>query len=92
MKDSNVICIESTAFKLLVDKLYDYVKEKHAIEHDLWISGDEAMRKLNITSKTSLQNLRDTGQIRFSQPMHKVIVYDRQSINEYLEKHAKNTF
>lgn len=87
-----VICIQDTAFYALIDKVVTHVKEKHGVRHDKWISGEEAMHKLRITSKTTLQKLRDEGKIRFSQPMAKVIVYDSTSIEDYLEQHAKNTF
>lgn len=92
MKNQDVICLESDAFQKLVDTLVGYVKEKHLIKEDAWITGDEAMRLLNISSKTTLQTLRDTGKIRFSQPMHKILLYDRQSILDYLEAHARKTF
>jgi hypothetical protein len=92
MPQENVICLESIAFEKLVDRLVGYIKEKHLITHDIWVTGDEAMKLLNITSKTTLQTLRDTGKIRFTHPMHKVLLYDRQSILDYLETHARNTF
>jgi len=47
---------------------------------------------LRITSKSTLQKIRDEGKIRFSQPEKKIILYDLDSINEYLNKHAKSTF
>ncbi|RYZ84994.1 MAG: DNA-binding protein, partial [Proteobacteria bacterium] len=47
---------------------------------------------LKIKSKTTLQKLRDEGKIRFSQPQKKLILYDRDSINTYLEQNAKKTF
>ncbi|MEP7218857.1 MAG: helix-turn-helix domain-containing protein [Bacteroidota bacterium] len=50
------------------------------------------MRLLNIKSRTTLQKLRDEGKIRFSQPQKKIILYDRDSIEAYLQKHAHNTF
>lgn len=92
MENNSVICLESDAFRRLVDTLVGYVKEKHLIKEDAWITGDEAMRLLNISSKTTLQTLRDTGKIRFSQPMHKILLYDRQSILDYLEAHARKSF
>lgn len=55
---------------------------------DKWIGDDEAMHLLRIKSKTTLQRLRDEGSIRFSQPMHKVILYDRESILDYIEEHS----
>ena len=87
-----VICIQDTAFYALIDKIVDHLKAIHGNHVDRWIDGDEAMRLLNIKSKTSLQNLRDEGKICFSQPQKKIILYDRESIGDYIEKNARNTF
>jgi hypothetical protein len=87
-----VICLEEKAFYSLVEQVFERLKEKEKAKEDKWISGDEAMLKLRISSKTTLQKLRDEGKIRFSQPEKKHIVYDLDSIYEYLEKHAKHTF
>ncbi|MGJ1334177.1 helix-turn-helix domain-containing protein [Sphingobacterium siyangense] len=87
-----VICLQDEAFYALIDKVVTQLKEKNNITHDKWISGEEAMSMLRITSKTTLQKLRDTGAIRFSQPEKKIILYDVESIHTYLEKHAKDTF
>jgi hypothetical protein len=87
-----VICLQDEAFYKLLEEVVERVKEKNGITHDKWISDTEAMHKLRITSKTTLQKFRDQGKIRFSQPEKKIILYDVDSINEYLEKHAQNTF
>lgn len=87
-----VICLQEDAFYELLEKVVERIKEKNNITEDKWISGEEAMRKLRISSKSTLQKMRDEGTIRFSQPERKIILYDTDSINEYLEKHAKNTF
>ena len=87
-----VICLQDDAFFSLIEKVVERVKEKKGIIEDKWISPEEAMQKLRITSKTTLQKLRDEGKIRFSQPEKKLILYDTNSINEYLEKHVKETF
>lgn len=87
-----VICLEDAAFFTLIDKVVEHIKEKHEIKEDKWISPEEAMRRLNITSKTTLQKFRDEGKIRFTQPEKKIILYDADSIEEYLEKHARETF
>ncbi len=86
-----VICIETEALYSLIEQVIARIKEKHNVT-EKWISSDEAMRKLHISSKTTLQKLRDTGAIRFSQPEKKIILYDRESINTYLENHVKETF
>lgn len=87
-----VICLEDQAFFSLIEVVVARIREKHNIREDKWISGEEAMYKLRITSKTTLQKLRDEGKIRFSQPAPKIILYDSDSLNSYLEKHAKSTF
>ena len=88
----NVICLHDEAFYALLDRVVERIQQKQAMKEDKWISGAEAMKKLRIQSKTTLQKLRDEGQIRFSQPERKIILYDTDSINEYLSRHAKNTF
>ncbi|PTX58584.1 helix-turn-helix protein [Kordia periserrulae] len=88
-----VICLEDKAFYALVEEVVDRIKEQSPTPHlDRWISGDEAMQMLRITSKTTLSVLRNNGKIRYSQPQRKIILYDRLSIEEYLEKNAKDTF
>ena len=87
-----VICLQDEAFYALIDKVIERIKEQQRISEDKWISAEEAMYKLRISSKTTLQKLRDEGKIRFSQPEKKMILYDVDSIYEYLEKHPKNTF
>ena len=87
-----VICLEDEAFYSLVEQVFERLKDKEKAKGDKWISGEEAMQKLRISSKTTLQKLRDEGKIRFSQPEKKHIVYDLNSIYEYLDKHAKDTF
>ena len=90
--DLKVICLEEPAFYALVNEVVKRIKDTEAITQDKWITGDEAMRRLNISSKTTLQKLRDEGKIRFSQPEKKIILYDLDSINEFLNKNAKETF
>lgn len=89
----NVICLEDAAFDALIDKVIARVKESVAnTSPDPWVSGEEAMGMLRITSKTTLQKLRDEGKIRFSQPEKKLILYDTASIHAYLNQHANDRF
>lgn len=87
-----VICLQEDAFYALVNEVVARVKERQGIKKDKWISPEEGMAKLRIKSKTTLQRLRDEGKIRFSQPEKKLILYDVESIYEYIEKHVKETF
>lgn len=88
----NVICLQEEAFYALVDKVTKYITEKHGPKLERWVSGEEVMKMLRITSKTTLQKLRDEGRITYSQPEKKIILYDVDSIHEYLDKHARKPF
>ncbi|GAB1856146.1 hypothetical protein MHTCC0001_09810 [Flavobacteriaceae bacterium MHTCC 0001] len=87
-----VICLDEEAFYSLFNKVVEHLDHKYGDRPRKWISDQDAMSLLNIKSKTTLQELRDNGDIGFSQPRKKVILYDRDSINAYLEKHAKKPF
>ena len=87
-----VICLQEPAFYALIEQVVQHIEEKHGVKEDRWVSDEEAMRLLRISSKTTLQRLRDEGEIRYSQPMKKVILYDTYSIHQYLNKHAQDTF
>ena len=87
-----VICLSDEAFYALIETVVARIKEKASIKGDKWISDEEAMAKLRIKSKTTLQKLRDEGKIRFSQPEKKIILYDTDSIDLYLDKYSNNTF
>ena len=86
-----VICLQDDAFYALIDKVVERIQQQHNVREDKWISGSEAMQRLRIQSKTTLQKLRDEGSIRFTQPEKKIILYDTDSIEAYLNRHAKNT-
>lgn len=87
-----VVCLKEEAFYALFDKVVEHVESKRKDKPNKWIDGEEAMLLLKIKSTTTLQKMRDEGKIRFSQPQKKIILYDRDSINEYIEKHARETF
>lgn len=86
-----VICLEDKALMQLVREVVQRIKEENGQAAAPWIDGEEAMKILNI-GKTTLQNLRNTGSIRYTQPSRKVILYERASLYEYLEIHAKEKF
>jgi hypothetical protein len=50
------------------------------------------MKMLRIKSKATLQKMRDEGHIRFTQPEKKIILYDVESINAYLEDFVYEPF
>lgn len=82
------ICIDEPEFMELIDRLYARLKGK---DKETWISPETAMSMLNITSPTSLQKYRDEGEIRISQVSKKTILYDRKSIEEFIERKARKS-
>lgn len=88
-----MICLEDKAFYSLIDEVVERIREqKPEVRLDKWISKEEAMHLLRISSKTTLAMLRNNGKIRYSQPQKKIILYDRESIEDYIEKNAKDPF
>jgi biotin operon repressor len=87
-----VICLQDEAFYALIEQVVSRMKEKQSADSAKWLSGEKVMEMLHISSKTTLQKLRDEGKIRFSQPEKKIILYDLDSIHAYLDHHAKATF
>lgn len=86
-----VICLEDRALLHLVREVVKQIKEETKQIADPWVDGEEAMKILNI-GKTTLQNLRNTGSIKYTQPSRKVILYERASLYEYLNVHTKEKF
>ncbi len=87
-----VICLEEAAFYALIEKVVARLQPTPTSKEDKWISGIEAMQLLRIKSKTTLQKLRDEGQIRYTQPEKKIILYDRDSINDFLDDFVQEPF
>lgn len=87
-----IICLQSAAFFKLLEELLEHFKLTQQPKEEKWISGTEAMKMLRIKSKTTLQKLRDEGNIRFSQPEKKLILYDADSIREYIEDFVYEPF
>lgn len=83
-----VVCLEEEAFYTLIEKVVERLKAYNPDSKVKWISDEDAMKRLTIKSKTSLQKLKNEGEIRYSQPFTKVILYDVDSIDAYLERKA----
>ncbi|MBI1183605.1 helix-turn-helix domain-containing protein [bacterium] len=87
-----VICIEDEAFFAMIEQVVERLSEKYKAPIDRWIDTDEAMNILRISSPTTLLKFRNEGCIRYSQPTSKLILYDRVSIEEFLESKAREKF
>ena len=87
-----VICIDEPALYELVNQVVNQMKQSLAPSQEKWVTPAEAMKILGIKSKTTLQKLRNEGLIRYSQPDRRIILYDVQSLYNYLEAYAQEPF
>jgi len=84
-----VMCLKDEAFYTVIETVIDHIQENLLLNPINGFSGKGAMHILRVISKTTLQKLRDEGEIRFTQQEKKIILYD---IREYLRMHASRAF
>ena len=85
----DVIVIETEAFYKLVEE----VTKKLSIPIERkWIQEEELMELTGIKSKSTIQEWRNLGKIRFTQPSKKIILYDRESVMKFLDDNAQASF
>ena len=89
-----IIVFEEEAYYKMLEEVKKLIKDVSTPQQKEWISPDEAKKILGFRSKSKLQQLRDYGEIVFSQH-GRVIRYSRSSIISFLEKnivknHRKN--
>ncbi|MFT5618094.1 MAG: hypothetical protein ACI85I_001323 [Arenicella sp.] len=88
-----LIIIESRAFYELLDRVVAHVdSQSKKREKPKWIGQEQAMEILQVKSPTTMQSIRDNGKIRYTQPRKKIILYDRDSLMEYLDREAREVF
>lgn len=81
------ICLDEPAFYELLEALYSRLKVNE--KGPKWVDTATVMKRLNISSPTTLQKIRDSGELRISMISKKLILYDSDSVNEYLEKRSR---
>lgn len=86
-----LIVFQDEAYQQLVLEFRKMLMEAIAeVKQEEWLSPEDAKQLLGIKSKSKLQQLRDSGEILFSQH-GRTIKYSRQSINRFLMKHITKT-
>jgi len=80
-----VIVFEEEAYYKMLEELKKVVEEATAPQPKEWLNTEEARELLGFKSKSKLQQLRDYGEIVFSQH-GRIIRYSRSSIISFLEK------
>ena len=80
-----IIVFEEEAYYKMLEELKKVVEEATTPKPKEWLNTDEARELLGFKSKSKLQQLRDYGEIVFSQH-GRIIRYSRSSIISFLEK------
>ncbi|WP_339790933.1 helix-turn-helix domain-containing protein [uncultured Imperialibacter sp.] len=88
-----LICIQDLFLVKLTEQVIDQTCPTYKGKpKDLWVSPEEAMRLLRISSVTTLLKYKDTGKIRAARLSLKHILYDSNSILQFLDDQALNRF
>ena len=80
-----IIVFEEEAYYKMLEELKKVVEEATTPKPKEWLNTYEARELLGFNSKSNLQQLRDYGEIVFSQH-GRIIRYSRSSIISFLEK------
>lgn len=92
MKEQRYLVVSEGDLPSLAKLLIQYIQEfKGNANEKVWLTQKEAESMLNLKT-SAMANLRNSGVIEFSQPSRKVILYKRESLLHYLEKHSKKPF
>ena len=83
------ICMDEEVYYDLKEGLLTRLRQINNIQHDPWITANEALQLLSISSQTTLKKFCDSGHIRVSKITEKIVLYERQSILDFLERNVK---
>lgn len=88
----DIIGIETATYEKTIKEIESFLDSIHTLIQDTslkqkseWLDNQEVCLLLKISPR-SLQNLRDTGQIAYSQ-LEKKVYYKKDDIHKYIEKH-----
>lgn len=87
-----ILTDSETLFMLVKQIVLRLQSEDKKDNEKKYLSLSEVKSILNLKSSTSIQNLRDSGAVAFSMIGRRTIVYDKQSVYDFLEKRKKGTF
>lgn len=83
------ICMDEEVYYDLKEGLIVRLMQMHQVDHEPWITAEEAMSLLRISSQTTLKKFCDQGHIRVSKITEKIVLYNRPSILEFIDKNEK---
>lgn len=92
MEQRQIIFIDDSQLELLAEMIVARIGKHGNLQPDKWMDIEDVMMTLRIKSRSTIQDLRNRGELRFCKINSKTILYDRSSVNEYIQKHIKEKF
>ncbi len=83
--------ISENDLNVLVERVVSRMQKTPHMQQK-WLTPQEAMKRLNLKSKTSLYYLRVRGEITYTQIRKRVILYSAASIDDFLTRNVKSSF
>lgn len=91
MDTIRVITISEDELYQIIETIIERLQPQGSMELPKWLSPEKTLEYLNC-GKTTLQALRNSGTVKYTQYRRSKILYEKKSLDSYLETHAKNTF
>lgn len=76
----------------LANRLAELIMAKQADKNPTWITEHEVMAITGLKSKGQIMKIRQQGLVKYTQPYKRVIMYDKQSVLDFLNKHVRQPF
>lgn len=90
--NANFIVFEKEAYYNVLNEFLKIAKETVRKENlSVWMSEEEAMNMLGVSSKSTMQKFRDEDRIIYSMVTAKNIRYNRESILNYIEQKSNRS-
>ncbi|MCW3127766.1 MAG: hypothetical protein JWO03_3424 [Bacteroidetes bacterium] len=89
MESKQILYLDQLQMEVLADMIINHIEKRIALRREEWIDIQEVMQLLKVSSKSTIQTLRDTGQLTISRINSKTILYSRLSVEDYIKKNIK---
>lgn len=92
METKQTLLIDQLQLEVLADLIILRLEKRLLANEERWISIQDVMKILHIKSKTTIIDMTSRGLLRYTRINAKTLLYDRDSVNEYIEKNVKGRF
>jgi hypothetical protein len=91
MEDQRILVIRDDQLQALANLIVTKLQNT-SNNFDRYMTIEEVMKVLNIHSRSTIQDIRNRSEITFFKLNNKNILYDRESVEAYIQRHAIKKF